>query len=176
MKDNNYWLQNITRYQTQGGDKYSVLNYLTKVKALTVKDLQAVGKKYLTEKNRMIFTLMPEVETPKTDAPKAAVSANVTAQQVIDNYAAALGGKSKLEAVKTVKTLSTIKVMGMEMEAITLEMAPNKSKAVQKIMGQEMVQVFDGEKGYMMQAGQRMDLPAPAIEEAKKKTIRSAFL
>lgn len=171
MKDNNYWLQNITSYQTQGGDKYSVLNYLTKVKALTVKDLQAVGKKYLTEKNRMVFTLMPEVETPKTDAPKAAVSANVTAQQVIDNYATALGGKSKLEAVKTVKTLSTIKVMGMEMEATTLEMAPNKSKAVQKIMGQEMVQVFDGEKGYMMQAGQRMDLPAPAIEEAKKKRL-----
>lgn len=171
MKDNNYWLQNITNYQTQGGDKYSVLNYLTKVKALTVKDLQTVGKKYLTEKNRMVFTLMPEVETPKTDAPKAAVSANVTAQQVIDNYAAALGGKSKLEAVKTVKTLSTIKVMGMEMEATTLEMAPNKSKAVQKIMGQEMVQVFDGEKGYMMQAGQRMDLPAPAIEEAKKKRL-----
>jgi zinc protease len=171
MKDNNYWLQNITSYQTQGGDKYSVLNYLTKVKALTVKDLQTVGKKYLTEKNRMVFTLMPEVETPKTDAPKAAVSANVTAQQVIDNYAAALGGKSKLEAVKTVKTLSTIKVMGMDMEATTLEMAPNKSKAVQKIMGQEMVQVFDGEKGYMMQAGQRMDLPAPAIEEAKKKRL-----
>lgn len=171
MKDNNYWLQNITSYQTQGGDKYSVLNYLTKVKALTVKDLQTVGKKYLTEKNRMVFTLMPEVETPKTEAPKAAVSANVTAQQVIDNYAAALGGKSKLEAVKTVKTLSTIKVMGMEMEATTLEMAPNKSKAVQKVMGQEMVQVFDGEKGYMMQAGQRMDLPAPAIEEAKKKRL-----
>ena len=171
MKDNNYWLQNITSYQTQGGDKYSVLNYLTKVKALTVKDLQSVGKKYLTEKNRMVFTLMPEVEMPKTEAPKAAVSANVTAQQVIDNYAAALGGKSKLEAVKTVKTLSTIKVMGMEMEATTLEMAPNKSKAVQKIMGQEMVQVFDGEKGYMMQAGQRMDLPAPAIEEAKKKRL-----
>lgn len=171
MKDNNYWLQNITSYQTQGGDKYSVLNYLNKVKALTVKDLQSVGKKYLTEKNRMVFTLMPEVETPKTEAPKAAVSANVTAQQVIDNYAAALGGKSKLEAVKTVKTLSTIKVMGMEMEATTLEMAPNKSKAVQKVMGQEMVQVFDGEKGYMMQAGQRMDLPAPAIEEAKKKRL-----
>ena len=36
-------------------------------------------------------------------------------------------------------------------------------------MGQEMVQVFDGEKGYMMQTGQRMDLPAPAIEEAKEK-------
>ena len=93
----------------------------------------------------MVFTLMPEVETRKRMLQKA-VSANVTAQQVIDNYAAALGGKSKLEAVKTVKTLSTIKVMGMEMEATTLEMAPNKSKAVQKIMGQEMVQVLTAKK------------------------------
>ena len=47
---------------------------------------------------------------------------------MIDNYAAALGGKSKLEAVKkkkkkNLKTLSTIKVMGMEMEATILEMA-----------------------------------------------------
>jgi zinc protease len=48
-----------------------VLNYLTKVKALTVKDLQAVGKKYLTEKNRMVFTLMPEVETPKNRCSKS---------------------------------------------------------------------------------------------------------
>ena len=47
----------------------------------------------------MVFTLMPEVET-ENGCSKAAVSANVTAQQVIDNYAAALGGKSKLEAVK----------------------------------------------------------------------------
>ena len=176
MKDNKYWLQNIADFQLQGGDKYEVLNYLTKVKALTVKDLQAVGKKYLTEKNRMVFTLMPEVETPKTtEAPKTAVSANVTSQHVIDNYIAALGGKAKLEAVKTVKTLSTMKVMGMEMEAVTLEMAPNKSKAVQKFMGQEMVQLFDGEKGYVMQGGQKMDLPAPAIEEAKKKRLFDAL-
>ena len=176
MKDNKYWLQNIADFQLQGGDKYEVLNYLTKVRALTVKDLQAVGKKYLTEKNRMVFTLMPEVETPKTtEAPKTAVSANVTSQQVIDNYIAALGGKAKLEAVKTVKTLSTMKVMGMEMEAVTSEMAPNKSKAVQKFMGQEMVQLFDGEKGYVMQGGQKMDLPAPAIEEAKKKRLFDAL-
>ncbi len=174
MKDNKYWLENISSYQLQGGDKYDVLNYLTKVKALTVKDLQAVAKKYLT-KNRMVFTLMPEVETPKTDAPKAAVSANVTSQQVIDNYVSALGGKAKLEAVKTMKTLSTIKVMGMDMEATTLEMVPNKSKSVQKIMGQEMMQVFDGEKGYMIQGGQKMDLPAPAIEEAKKKRLFEAL-
>ena len=123
----------------------------------------------------MVFTLMPEVETPKTDAQKAAVSANVTSQQVIDNYITAIGGKAKLEAVKTMKTLSTIKVMGMDMEATTLEMVPNKSKSVQKIMGQEMMQVFDGEKGYMIQGGQKMDLPAPAIEEAKKKRLFDAL-
>jgi zinc protease len=54
-------------------------------------------------------------------------------------------------------------------------MAPNKSKAIQKFMGQEMVQLFDGEKGYMMQGGQKMDLPAPALEEAKKKRMFEAL-
>ena len=66
----------------------------------------------------MVFTLMPEVETRKRMLQSSSFCRNVTAQQVIDNYAAALGGKSKLEAVKTVKTLSTIKVMGMEMEGL----------------------------------------------------------
>ena len=65
---------------------------------------------------------------------------------MIDNYAAALGGKSKLEAVKTVKTLSTIKVMGMEMEATTLEMAPNKSKAVQKLWDKKWFKFLTAKK------------------------------
>ena len=61
--------------------------------------------------------------------------------------------------------------MGMEMEATTLEMAPNKSKAVQKLWDKKWFKFLTAKKGYMMQAGQRMDLPAPAIEEAKKKRL-----
>lgn len=66
MKSNRYWLQNISEFQMQGGDKYKILNYLEKVKALTTKDLQHVAQKYLT-KNKMIFTLMPEVDNSASD-------------------------------------------------------------------------------------------------------------
>lgn len=77
MKSNIFWLQNIANYQLEGGDKYEILNYVNNVKALTTKDLQTVAKKYLT-KNQMIFTLMPEVEIPKTDSePKADASQKV---------------------------------------------------------------------------------------------------
>ncbi|QWT85598.1 insulinase family protein [Chryseobacterium sp. PCH239] len=59
LKDNGFWLQGITQNQLDGSDKYDILNYQDKVKALTVKDLQDVARKYLT-KEKNIATLMPE--------------------------------------------------------------------------------------------------------------------
>ncbi|CAA7386853.1 M16 family metallopeptidase [Chryseobacterium fistulae] len=59
LKDNMYWLSSIAKNQLDGTDKYEILNYEAKVKALTVKDLQDVAKKYLT-KGKIIATLMPE--------------------------------------------------------------------------------------------------------------------
>ena len=59
IKDNSYWMNAISKNQLDGSDKYEILNYEEKVKALTVKDLQDAAKKYLT-KNRVIATLMPE--------------------------------------------------------------------------------------------------------------------
>lgn len=59
MKDNMYWINALTKNQVDGSDKYEILNYQEKVKALTVKDLHDVAKKYLT-KGRIVATLMPE--------------------------------------------------------------------------------------------------------------------
>lgn len=59
LKDNMYWLNAIARPQMDGTDKYSILDYQDKVKALTAKDLQDVAKKYLT-KSKIVSTLMPE--------------------------------------------------------------------------------------------------------------------
>lgn len=75
IKDNNYWMNAIAKNQLDGSDKYEILSYQDKVKALTVKDLQDVGKKYLT-KNRVIATLMPEDGWEK--APKKAENQKVT--------------------------------------------------------------------------------------------------
>lgn len=59
LKDNGFWMNSLIKNQLDGSDKYDILTYQDKVKALTVKDLQDVAKKYLT-KNRIIATLMPE--------------------------------------------------------------------------------------------------------------------
>ncbi|WP_306619004.1 M16 family metallopeptidase [Chryseobacterium ginsenosidimutans] len=59
LKDNMYWMNALSKNQLDGSDKYEILNYEDRVKALTVKDLQDVGKKYLT-KGRIVATLMPE--------------------------------------------------------------------------------------------------------------------
>jgi zinc protease len=75
MKDNMYWMNALTKNQMSGSDKYEILNYEEKVKALTAKDLQEVGKKYLT-KGRVVATLMPEDgwENAKKDETKPEAS------------------------------------------------------------------------------------------------------
>ncbi len=62
LKNNNYWVGKLSSFQQEGGDRYDILNYEERVKSLTVKDLQAVAKKYLS-KDRIIATLMPEDST-----------------------------------------------------------------------------------------------------------------
>ncbi len=51
----------------------------------------------------------------------------------------------------------------------------NKFKSVQSVMGQEMTQVFDGEKGYMNQMGTKTDIPANQIEELKNSKNYRCF-
>lgn len=97
-----------------------------------------------------------------------------TAKQIIDNYVTALGGKQKLESVKTLSMKNTISVMGMEMEGKTIK-KDNKYKSSQSMMGQEMVQVFDGEKGYANQMGQKIDFPADQIAKLKTAKLMDAL-
>ena len=99
----------------------------------------------------------------KTEAAKS----NLTHKQVIDNYFKVLGGKDKLDAVKSVITDNVISAQGMEITMTTKKLG-NKFKSVQSLMGQQMVQLFDGEKGYFDQMGTKTDIPADKIAEFKK--------
>ncbi|AKK71757.1 hypothetical protein OK18_03080 [Chryseobacterium gallinarum] len=104
-----------------------------------------------------------EAVSAKTEAVKS----KLTAKEVIDNYFKALGGKDKLEAVKSIVTDNTLSVQGMEITMTTKKMG-NKFKSVQSVMGQQMVQLFDGEKGYFEQMGNKTDIPADKIADLKK--------
>lgn len=97
-----------------------------------------------------------------------------TAQQVIDNYVVALGGKQKLESIKTLSLKNSINVMGMDMEGKTIK-KDNKFKSTQNFMGQESVQLFNGTSGYTIQMGQKMDFPADQLEKMKTSKVMDAL-
>lgn len=94
-------------------------------------------------------------------------TSKLSPQQVLDNYIKALGGKDKLESVKSFMTEDVISAQGMEIPSITKKMG-NRFKSVQSIMGREIVSMFDGEKGYSTQTGSKVDFPADRIAELKK--------
>ncbi|MDR2236304.1 MAG: hypothetical protein LBE92_09280 [Chryseobacterium sp.] len=101
----------------------------------------------------------------KTEAAKS----QLTPKDVLNKYFDALGGKSKLEAVKSIIIENTMNTQGMDISMTTTK-SGNKFKSVQSVMGQTITQVFDGEKGYMDQMGQKIDLPADQIPALKKGT------
>ncbi|MDH6250792.1 hypothetical protein M2347_000519 [Chryseobacterium sp. H1D6B] len=119
----------------------------------------------------VLFSGSVAAQQTAASAKTEAVKSKLTPKEVVDNYIKALGGKDKLDAVKSTITDNTLAVQGMEISMTTKKMG-NKFKSVQTVMGQQMVQLFDGEKGYFDQMGTKMDIPADKIAELKKsKTI-----
>ncbi len=116
----------------------------------------------------LLFSTSVEAQQTAAKATKTeAKQSKLTPKEVIDNYLKALGGKEKLEAVKTTITDNTLSVQGMEFTMSTKKMG-NKFKSEQKVMGQTMTQLFDGEKGYFDQMGQKNMIPADKVADLKK--------
>lgn len=69
--------------------------------------------------------------------------------EIVKNYSVAMKS-DQLSNVKTIKITGKMSVMGMEMPMVMYMKNPNKIKVVNTFNGQQMVSVFDGEKGYMM--------------------------
>lgn len=113
-------------------------------------------------------------QTTTAAAKTEAVKSKLTPKEVIDNYLKALGGKDKLESIKTILIENTLSVQGMDIMMRTKKMG-NKFKSEQSVMGQKMVQLFDGEKGYFEQGGQKMDIPADKVADLKKSKVIDAL-
>ena len=123
----------------------------------------------------VLFATTANAQATKTkNAETTAVQSQVTAQQVIDKYIDALGGRAKLEAVKSLVSENSISVQGMDVTMVTKKMG-NKFKSVQTVMGQEVSQTFDGEKGVINQMGNKIDIPADKIPELKKAKLIDAL-
>lgn len=69
--------------------------------------------------------------------------------EILKQYSTAINS-DKLATIKTIKITGKMSSMGMEMPMVMYMKNPNKIKVTYSFNGQDMVSVFDGEKGYMM--------------------------
>jgi len=70
-------------------------------------------------------------------------------EEIIKNYSVAMK-QDKLDKVSSIKITGKMSAMGMEMPMVMYMKNPNKIKVTYSFSGQDMISVFDGEKGYMV--------------------------
>lgn len=108
-----------------------------------------------------------------------------TADEVVDKYFTAVGGKDKLAAIKSVKLLGKGNQQGMEFPIVSLQKAPNKMKQVITFQSKEIVaSCFDGKESWATNfmtmkaekseaedsenASKNMDFPDPFLDYKAK--------
>ncbi|WP_345268517.1 insulinase family protein [Nibrella viscosa] len=165
-------------------------NYLKNVEKVTDAEIKQMAQKFIDPSRVYIVVVGKgadiadklkrfgdieyyDAQGNKVDAPTPAKAAPVgmNAQQVIDKYIAAVGGKDALTKVKDITVTLNTEIQGQAMEMVRKSMAPNKSSMVATAMGMEVVKmVSDGSKVSMMQMGQGQTLEG---KDARQITLTS---
>jgi len=79
----------------------------------------------------------------------------------------------KVSSLKTIKITGNMSIMGMQMPMTMWMKNPNKIKTVTSMNGQEMIQVYDGVKGYTVNPMAGSTSPVEMTAEEIKQIIRT---
>ena len=79
----------------------------------------------------------------------------------------------KVSSLKTIKITGNMSMMGMQMPMTMWMKNPNKIKTVTSMNGQEMIQVYDGVKGYTVNPMKGSNSPVEMNSEEIKQIIRT---
>lgn len=92
---------------------------------------------------KQLFTLVALVAIP-------AFSFAQTADEVLDKHVAALGGADKIAAIKTLEQEQTMSIQGMDIMAKAAYVVGKSVRNDVSVMGQQITNVVDGDKGWMI--------------------------
>ena len=100
--------------------------------------------------------------------------AGLTADAVYKDYVAAIGGEKALAALKTLKMTSTSELQSYPLVITVIKTSAGQFKEAvdATVNGNKMTfqkQSFDGKKGYNETQGQKKDMTADEIEDAKEE-------
>jgi outer membrane lipoprotein-sorting protein len=100
-------------------------------------------------------------------------------EEIVKNYSAA-NKLDQLSGKQTIKITASMSMMGMDMPMEMWMKKPNKIKTVTNMGGQEMIQVFDGEKGYavnpMAGSMEPVEMTAEQAKEIQRNNVFHNYL
>ncbi len=153
---------NIDKYKLPK-DYYK--NYLKRLDAVTVADVQVAAKKYLRPDNAWIIvagdksvaeglkrfagnkTVQFYDENANPVEAPVAKTTDATPETIINNYVKALGGKDVIEKINDYKITAEMSAMGQKIEMTTAFKKPNHSLVLMGMGGRVMQKItFDGTK------------------------------
>ena len=94
-----------------------------------------------------------------------------TVDEIVDKHVAALGGIEKLKGVTTLITARSLSVQGMEIPSTTTVLVGKSLRSESSVMGNSMIQVVDGNTGWMIRptmmggTGEPEDMPADQVKQ-----------
>ena len=166
-------------------------NYIKNINSVTVADVQNAAIKYFRgDKARIMVTGKGidvlknlektdyvinyfDVEGNPTEKPAMTlpIPEGMTAENVVDKYITAIGGKDKVMAVKTTMMVANATIQGTPLVMTMKAAAPNKSSQEISVMGNTMQKtVFNGTTGYASSRGQKKDMTSEEIAKAKEES------
>lgn len=182
------------RIKTQNLPNDFYVNYLKKINAVTAEDVQRVAKKYYKPEKLRIVVVgkgsevleglknikgpngkpLPVLYFDREGNPvqepnyNVKVEGGVTAETVLNKYLEAIGGRKAAENVKSMRIKANAEMQGMKLDFMSLNTSKGQS-LTEVSMGGMVLQkaVFDGEKGYMMAQGQKVENTEEQNAEAK---------
>ncbi|MBD2753446.1 LolA-like protein [Spirosoma validum] len=108
-----------------------------------------------------------------------ALSFAQTADEVITKHVAALGGADKIAAIKTLEYEQTMSIQGMDLTSKSTFIVGKSMRSDISVMGQQITNVIDGDKGWMinpmMGGNTPQDMPAEALKSIKSATEPPMF-
>ncbi|WBL25398.1 M16 family metallopeptidase [Zunongwangia sp. HGR-M22] len=176
--------------ETEDLDEDFYKEYLENIDKVTLEDVQRVAKKYfLADQSRIVIAgkgnevaenlekmqykgkTFPvkyynkygeEIEKP--DYNKA-LDPSVTVEKVYSDYIEAIGGAEAAKAINTIAFTATTSIQGQELSLEQRKSSAGKFSQTVSVSGNVMQkQVYNGETGYMMVQGQKMDMSQDQID------------
>lgn len=164
------------------GDWRRLLTYRRRLASVTPDDIMRVARQTFHKANRTVaFITAKEVEEA-APIPEATPESLARGRAILDAAIEAIGGRDQIARLHdyVLKGKAKLSFSGQELEGETTQYVqlPDKmrSEVYLPAMGQTVVQILNGEKGWFAQGGRVQEAPSQAVDQLKEALWRNHIL